>query len=163
MMLQNLKKSLSEMTTEELHAELTSLRTRRRRSGLQPTQKPKSTSLMKANLDAIGDDGLASLVALLEEKLKKGTIDQIVQIEPMPFVPVHQRQFNVWLEGYEATGNSASAEFKGVWSGITFEEACANWVDSLPIEERSYYDPKTNSYWGCQFYENETAARKTFG
>ena len=71
--------------------------------------------------------------------------------------------WQVWSEGYVATGESARATHHGVWPGETFLEACQAWVDSLPEDNHKYYDKLNNSYWGCRLYPTETLARAMFG
>jgi hypothetical protein len=37
------------------------------------------------------------------------------------------KQYEVWMEGYAATGNSSGAEFCGLYEAESFAEACAAW------------------------------------
>ena len=69
MNLADLKKSITEMSNEELTMLVTDLRTRRRRSINKPAAAKKTTSILKLNLDAIGDGGLSALIDMLEEKM----------------------------------------------------------------------------------------------
>ena len=82
------------------------------------------------------------------------------------------REFEVWTEGYAATGESQNAAFRGMWKGETFKDACKAWFDSLPETSRvfvynghasSYYDAENNTYWGCRLSDNEADARERFG
>jgi hypothetical protein len=68
MNLADLKKSITEMSNDELTALVTNLRTRRRRTNQPAAKKPKTTSILKLNLDAIGEDSLGALIELLEAK-----------------------------------------------------------------------------------------------
>lgn len=70
-------------------------------------------------------------------------------------------KYQVWLEGYAASGDSSTAYFVGEFEGESFEQACATAAKQL--SEPKLYDPKRNTYWGCSFYDNEKDARKSFG
>lgn len=80
--------------------------------------------------------------------------------DPVPDVTA---AWEIWIEGYVVTGNSSTAQYKGQYTGNTFEEACARWADSLEPESKSYYDPIANTFWGCRLFNNEADARKAFG
>lgn len=71
-------------------------------------------------------------------------------------------KFEVWMEGHRATGEHSTADYLGVHEGENFKEACKN---ALEAEGWSmgFYDGKTNSYWGCRFFDNEADAREGFG
>ena len=71
-------------------------------------------------------------------------------------------KYEVWNEGYSATGESGTAQFLGVHEVDTFKEACKKALIANDWE-MEYYNEKTNTYWGCSFYDNETDARKNFG
>lgn len=73
--------------------------------------------------------------------------------------------YPLWIEGYEVTGNSATASYLGVFEGKTFNEACDNWEKT--IEQPEYYksgnERQKPNYWACKIFENELEARKSFG
>jgi len=77
-------------------------------------------------------------------------------------------KYEVWMEGYAATGEHGSAhrlvskEGKTLWEGETFKDAVKAAVEEV-IEEKNYYDPERNTYWGCRFFDNEAEARSSFG
>ena len=66
--------------------------------------------------------------------------------------------YEIWSEGFAATGNSAPATYHGTASGKTFRDACKKY-----FKGSKSYNAKTNSLWGCRLFDNETAARKSFG
>ena len=74
-------------------------------------------------------------------------------------------KYQVWVEGYVATGNSASATYLGEYEGTCFEDACLKaCLDKYGAKETAnFYDANRNTYWGCHFYNNGTDARKSFG
>lgn len=55
---------------------------------------------------------------------------------------------NIYIGGYVTNGNSAGPSYLGEAEGETFKEACANFCSTG--EHKRYYDPKTNTYWGCR-------------
>lgn len=77
-------------------------------------------------------------------------------------------KYEVWNEGFATSGESGNAQrltIEGedtLWEGETFIDACKNALKTLGWD-MSYYDEKGNRYWGCDFYDNETDARKFFG
>jgi hypothetical protein len=70
-------------------------------------------------------------------------------------------EYEVWMEGHSATGDSSEAEFCGVYEAKTFAEACAVW--NREKGHPGYFDPERLTYWGCRFFDNEHNARKSFG
>lgn len=72
------------------------------------------------------------------------------------------KEFEVWLEGYAATGERGTAQYLGKQKATSFKEAC---IQALIDKDwdLSIYDENTNSYWACKFYDNEEEARKSFG
>lgn len=78
------------------------------------------------------------------------------------------QKFEVWSEGYAATGQSGNAQRLTIgnedtlWEGESFQKACENALRTLEWD-MSYYDKKRNTYWACRFFENEVDARKSFG
>lgn len=75
--------------------------------------------------------------------------------KPKPPTPV----FDVWIEGYAATGGSSRALFLGKHAAETFELAC---IEACRAREMPH-DPHNNTVWGCRMFDNEEDARKEFG
>lgn len=75
--------------------------------------------------------------------------------------PNKEQEFDVWMEGYRNSDGVGHAEYLGKINAFTFQEACEKIVCDTynPI----YYDKESNTYWGCRFFETESAARKSFG
>ena len=74
------------------------------------------------------------------------------------------KTFNIWAEGFSATGQTGEANFIGFSEGMTFLEACNNF--SLVNELFGKYYNVNNgvpTHWGCRLFDNEQDARKTFG
>ena len=80
------------------------------------------------------------------------------------------KEFQIWSEGFRATGESQGAFFHGTSEGENFKEAVENFANTFP-DFKKYYDVRINtktgeeylSYWGCQLFDNEQDARKSFG
>lgn len=74
-------------------------------------------------------------------------------------------QFEIWTEGYGATGEHGNARFHGKFKGQTFKDAVYNYINTLSSEEQKLF--KDNEYglrlWGCKFFDNEIDARKNYG
>lgn len=86
------------------------------------------------------------------------------------------KEYEIWMEGYAATGERGYANLIGKAKGKTFNEACNNF---RYIEELKDYKGKViidigdklgldkeydyPSIWACKLYDNEKDARKSFG
>ncbi len=70
--------------------------------------------------------------------------------------------YNVWIEGFAIDRDRGAAQYLGSIEAETFKDACVkvllnnNW-------EMIYYDGLHNTYWGCNFYDNEIDAKKNYG
>jgi len=67
----------------------------------------------------------------------------------------------VWREGYQCTGEHEQAHLMGVIAkevAPTFEDACR-----MAGSNASQFDPERLTVWGCRLFDNEEAARKSFG
>ena len=72
-------------------------------------------------------------------------------------------KFDVWLEGYAATGEHGTAQcLQREVMVDTFPEACRLALGNKGWD-MSYYSAGPNTYWGCRFYPTEAEARKSFG
>lgn len=76
------------------------------------------------------------------------------------------KTYEVWMEGYNCTGQSKQHEFIGAVKAESFEKACEiavkQWCKSVADFDK-YYDAKTQTFWGCKCYDNESDAAKGFG
>lgn len=72
------------------------------------------------------------------------------------------KQYQIWTEGYAATGESSRAIYHGISKGETFKQAVENYIKENNWDEKLYNSDKL-TYWGCKFYDNENDARKSFG
>jgi hypothetical protein len=74
---------------------------------------------------------------------------------------VGERSYQVWAEGYAATGESAGAQLLGVVIAPSFRAAC-DVVMQTP-ERQQYYDREKLSYWSCRLFDNRGDAMRAFG
>lgn len=87
--------------------------------------------------------------------------------------------YEVWREGFGATGDYSPAQLIGKSYARSFAQAChivfcteflkmTEIVNKPDYEgyvdpDRWDYDPLRLTYWGCRLFNNETDARKSFG
>ncbi len=79
------------------------------------------------------------------------------------------KKFQVWVEGFQATGEWRKAQLVGeIWAD-SFDNAVQQlYKERYPDEaERNRWFRKSESgfwvEWGCRIYDNEADARKSFG
>lgn len=75
-----------------------------------------------------------------------------------------EKEFEVWTEGYAATGETGTATFHGKFKGKTFKDAVKSWANKLinPYDIRCV-NLDNMSFWCCRFFDNEKDARKSHG
>jgi len=75
------------------------------------------------------------------------------------------KEFQIWMEGYSATGESCGAEFLGKQVADTFEYACIKKVGHALDRNKDGYRKIGGSLcaWGRRCFDNEADARRCFG
>jgi len=77
------------------------------------------------------------------------------------------RTFTLWVEGYAATMEHGTAMRLGDYEAETFDEAVQKWNSERNAKktygELEQRDDGTWTVWGCRIFDNEAAARKSFG
>ena len=86
------------------------------------------------------------------------------------------KEYEIWVEGYIATGESGVAQKLGSAMGNNFDEAVENYINVTPntnieantrnkyISNEAYINKNSNwNIWACNIYDNEVDARKAFG
>lgn len=86
------------------------------------------------------------------------------------------REFEIWMEGYSATGEQSTAQMIGKGFGCTFDEAVRDYMSKNPghgirentrgmyMSEEYYQNRRSNwNIWACNLFDNEADARKSFG
>lgn len=66
--------------------------------------------------------------------------------------------FEIWSEGFAATGQSGPAALLATVEASSFREACDKHLENSPN-----YDAAAGTHWGCHLFDNEADARKSFG
>lgn len=87
-------------------------------------------------------------------------IEKSLKIIKDKYLIANLKTFEVWAEGYSATGDNQGASFHGNWQAETFKEACAKWAEGVM---EGYYNAENNTFWGCRLFDNEEDARRSFG
>lgn len=80
-------------------------------------------------------------------------------------------EYQIWMEGYAATGERSDAQYIGKSQGETFEEAVLNYRDQegnpIKIDRNQDGTPRIFGghlcIWACRLFDNEEDARKSFG
>jgi hypothetical protein len=84
--------------------------------------------------------------------------------------------YEIWMEGYSATGEYGTASKIGTGTGNTFDEAVLDYMKKNPdhgikrntreryISDKAYEERRSNwNIWACSLFDNEKDARKSFG
>ncbi len=72
--------------------------------------------------------------------------------------------YQIWAEGYAATGEHGLATFVGISEGDSFEEACNNFAEENEDWAKDYdIMDHIPAHWGCRLFPNESEARVAFG
>jgi len=66
--------------------------------------------------------------------------------------------YQIWSEGFVATGESAHAHVMGEVEAPSFKEACDKLLANDP-----YYNSTSGTYWGCRLFHDEAEARRSYG
>lgn len=71
------------------------------------------------------------------------------------------KEFEIWVEGYAASGERSGASLLAKQKGETWVDAVSRYMEKNPnritIDSRGFTD------WGCRLFDNEADARKSFG
>jgi hypothetical protein len=70
--------------------------------------------------------------------------------------------FEVWTEGYVATGEHGTAKFWGSWWAEDLRGA-ADQVFSDDPDLGRHYNRERLQVWACRIFDNEADARKSYG
>lgn len=101
-----------------------------------------------------------------------------VVISPVTHHPI-LKEYEVWSEGYSATGEHSGCIFEGKATARNFAQACdivmckkhLEWIEKVNHPEyRGYepprkwdYDPNKLSVWACRLFWSKELASKSFG
>jgi len=101
-----------------------------------------------------------------------------ITIEPIKHHP-ELKEYEVWMEGYAATGESGGAQLIGKTKAQNFAQACHIVMCEQKLNEikeennpsnteycdpcRWDYSPHQLSYWACKLFWSKELASKSFG
>ena len=108
----------------------------------------------------------------------KNSLEQEVYLDPIDWFP-ELKEYQIWCEGFRATGQSGKAHLVGTAPARNFRQACnmvmciqymaniekvnsPDWVEA-GSQGRWDYNPNALTYWGCSLSWSEKIARKTYG
>lgn len=73
------------------------------------------------------------------------------------------REWEIWSEGYAATGEHATAQLLGRATALTFEEACQKLGEKHPSLKPRFDSGRPVTNYGCRLFPAEAEARRSFG
>lgn len=82
---------------------------------------------------------------------------------PPPEEAGPERRWEVWMEGYRATGERGTHHCLGDARAISFATACLIVIKEQHPELEKHFDARANKVWGCQLFDNATDAARSFG
>jgi len=129
-------------------------------------EQTESTSFQRTMLDYASwlETHRAEVDRVVKEALRGLKVPVTVTVsysksaQPMNHVFGDERVFEVWIEGFAATGEGAPASLKGKVLAKTFREACCR-----VFKNDNLFNAEDLTYWGCRLFDNEASARKSFG
>jgi hypothetical protein len=68
------------------------------------------------------------------------------------------KEYEIWSEGFVATGQHGFAHHHGRCSAGSFKDACKTF-----FKDDTCFNEDRLTYWGCRLFDNEKEARETFG
>jgi hypothetical protein len=74
--------------------------------------------------------------------------------------------YEIWAEGFRATGESGRAKYIDTVAADTLDEAVAIAVSRLPADRQKLFKRDQDGMWtewGCRVFGSEDAARRSFG
>ncbi|MCA1026984.1 hypothetical protein LCM23_12860 [Cytobacillus kochii] len=72
------------------------------------------------------------------------------------------KDFDIWCEGYRATGQSGGATLLGHCTGKDLKEACEN-LAKKDEGFACYFNSEMMTFWGYRIFDNSADARRSFG
>lgn len=80
---------------------------------------------------------------------------------------ITEKEFEIWSEGYQATGENAKAALHGKVVARSFHEAVEKYIANAPKGTKQYWHYSESSdtwlMYGCKVYDNEAEAREYNG
>ena len=73
------------------------------------------------------------------------------------YSPEELTEHEIWLEGFELSGNRMEPHLLGTISAVSFEHACNKWASKNWRGDR-HWDRETQTYWGRRLFPTREAA-----
>ena len=73
------------------------------------------------------------------------------------------KEFEIWSEGYIATGERGGATYHGTFTAVDFKAAVEKYRESLSESDKKFVNLETLTYWGCRLFDTERKARASYG
>lgn len=70
--------------------------------------------------------------------------------------------YKIWTEGFHVNEGKSGASFVASVEANSFREACNKYADQNP-GWKNLYDSERLTLWGCNLFDNEVDAKKSFG
>lgn len=71
--------------------------------------------------------------------------------------------YDIWVEGYAASGDRGVAQRVCTVEADTFSDACIKANKSGKFQGFGTFDPERLTIWGCHLYPTKAEAKKSFG
>jgi len=79
-------------------------------------------------------------------------------------VPPKPKTWDLWIEGYQATGGSGTARcYARNLPGDSFKDAVTKFAATPQAKGLGLFDEERLSFWGCRAFDNEEDARRNHG
>lgn len=146
---------------------------------------PLAQIMEREDIDYGSDDLPTSRIvdAVVEPKSEPPFVDSpyfvrmLGDSKPRQKEPPLLTRFEVWAEGWSATGGSSPAHLVATVNAQTFREACyiamcEQYLSGIAERRKDdqYYNPDRFDYnfsnltiWGCRLFDNQADASKSFG
>lgn len=83
---------------------------------------------------------------------------------PIPAASGLTASFEIWCEGWAATGGCSQAHLFGTSEGTDFRDACERYfANKASDEDKKHFSAKGLTYWGCRLFPTGEEARRHFG
>lgn len=110
------------------------------------------------------DADLKRLLQSLVGRTVRITVQEVLSEPDLPKPEDGPRAFEIWAEGWAATGDNGSAQLLGIGRGKTFLEACQDLANRKPEFAKQFaIHDGIPTHWGCRLFDNERLARASFG
>ena len=72
--------------------------------------------------------------------------------------------YEIWAEGYKATGQESHAQLLSKYKADSFDAAVEQYhVEHDDCIDFNRYGKSRHAIWGCELFDNAIDARKSFG